>query len=207
MKKAIIVLAICITSADAKAQSEEAQQLLLNLEKLMQFKKILKNMYDGYKVLYKGYTAVKDISEGSFNLHKGFLDALLEVSPAVKKYKRTADIISYQVRIAREYKAAFNQFKESGQFTVEEIEFLGKVYANLFNETLKSADELILVITAGKLRMSDDERLQAIDKIYESVVDRFSFLKQFNNSTALLSLQRKSEQTEIKMSKIILGIK
>lgn len=36
-----------------------------------------------------------------------------------------------------------------------------------------------MVITSGKLRMSDDERLQAIDKIYLTVEDQYSFLKDF----------------------------
>ncbi len=206
MKKFIVVLIVCGFALQVKAQSAEAQQLILNWEKLAQFRKILKNMYDGYKILYKGYTAVKDISEGNFKLHKTFLDGLLQVSPAVKKYKRIADIINYQVRIAKEYKAAFNQFKEDKQFTAQEIDYVGKVYSNLFQESLKNIDELSMVITAGKLRMSDDERLQAIDKIYLSIEEQYSFLRDFNGNTAMLSLQRKSEQVQIDMSRRIYGI-
>jgi predicted DNA-binding ArsR family transcriptional regulator len=193
-------------SFQLKAQSDEVQQLLLNIEKLAQFKKILQNMYDGYKLLNKGYTAVKNISEENFNIHKTFLDGLMQVSPAVKKYKRIADIISYQLRIAKEYKLAFNRFKEEQQFSAEEIDYLGKVYSNLFNESLKSLDELSMVITSGKLRMSDDERLQAIDKIYIAVEDQYSFLKDFTNNTNMLSLQRKSEQLQIEMSRRLYGL-
>jgi hypothetical protein len=207
MKKMILILVLSVSFISTNAQSAEVQQLLLNVEKLAQFKKILKNMKDAYKIIFKGYTAVKDLSQGTFNLHKTFLDGLMEVSPGVKKYKRIADIFKYQLRITKEYKAAYNQFRDDKQFTVQEIEYVGKVYSNLFNETLKSLEELAMVITAGKLRMSDDERLQAIDKIYETVVDQYSFLNEFNNNTAILSLQRKSEQTEIKMSRIINGIK
>lgn len=193
-------------SFQLKAQSEEVQQLLLNIEKLSQFRKILKNMKDGYQIIFKGYTAVKDISQGNFNLHKTFLDGLMQVSPAVKKYKRIADIISYQLRIAKEYKLAFNRFKEEKQFTIDEIDYLGKVYSNLFNESLKSLDELAMVITSGKLRMSDDERLQAIDKIYLSVEEQYSFLKEFTNNSNLLSLQRKAEKAEIERSRRIYGL-
>lgn len=197
---------MCSMSFQLKAQSEEVQQLLLNIEKLSQFKKILQNMYDGYKLLNKGYTAVKNISEGNFSLHKTFLDGLMEVSPAVKKYKRIADIINYQIRIAKEYKLAFNRFKQEKQFTADEIDYLGKVYSNLFNESLKSLDELAVVITSGKLRMSDDERLQAIDKIYLVVEDQYSFLKDFTNNTNMLALQRKSEQAQIEMSRRLYGL-
>lgn len=207
MKKIIVVLIMCGMAFQTKAQSDEIQQLLLNVEKLAQFKKILKSMKDAYTILYKGYTAVKDISEGNFNLHKSFLDGLLQVSPAVKKYRRIADIINYQVRIVKEYKAAFARFKEDEQFTTDEIDYMGKVYKNLFEVSLKSIDELAMVITAGKLRMSDDERLQAIDRIYASIEDQYAFLKDFNGNTSMLSLQRKSEQVQIEMSRRIYGIK
>ena len=111
MKKLVVVMCICFSSIKGYSQADEIQQLLLNLEKLTQFKKILQNMYDGYEILHEGYTAIKDISEGNFNLHKNFLDALLEVSPSVKRYKRISDIINYQLRIVREYKSAYNNFK------------------------------------------------------------------------------------------------
>lgn len=207
MKKILILLLMLALNKMSFAQSEEAKQLLLNVEKLAQFKKILQNMYDGYKIIHKGYTTVKDLSEGNFSLHKTFLDGLMEVSPVVRKYKRIADIINYQIRIVKVYKGAFNQFKEDKSFTGDEIEYLRKVYANLFDQSVKNLDELAIVITAGKLRMSDDERLQAIDRIYASIEDQFTFLKEFNNNTAVLSLQRKSEQAEIRMSRRLNGYK
>ena len=201
MKKWKLVIVLCCVNISVSAQSVEIQQLLLNVEKLSQFKAILQNMYDGYKVLNKGYTTIKDISEGNFSLHKAFLDALLEVSPAVRKYKRISDIIGYQIRLVKEYKAAFNEFKNGDTFTPEEIEYLSKVYANLFKESVESLDELMVVITSGRLRMSDDERLEAIDRIYASVEDQFSFLKEFNGNTAMLALQRKSENADVTLSK------
>ena len=201
MKKWVFIILIAAFGSKSFGQSQEAQQLLLNWEKLTQLKKILNDMYTGYKIVHKGYTTIRDISQGDFTLHKDFLDGLLEVSPAVKKYKRIADIISYQLRIVKGYKTAFDQFKLSKYFTIEEIEYLGKVYSNLLKESLKCLDELGMVITAGKLRMSDDERLQAIDRIYITIVGQFSFLQDFNNSTAVLSVQREKDQQDIDISR------
>ena len=199
-----VLLAVAIGSVNA--QSHEAQQLLLNWEKLSQFKKILQNMYDGYKILHKGYTTIKDISEGNFSLHKTFLDRLLEVSSIVRKYQRVSDIIRYQVMIVSEYKTAFKQFKAEGAFSPEEIAYIGKVYANLLKKNSESLDELLMVITAGELRMSDDERLAAIDRIYSSIEEQAAFLKQFNIDTALLAMQRIGERTEIDLSKKLYGL-
>ncbi len=198
---------IVLVNVQGFSQSQEAQQLLLNWEKLTQLKKILNDMYAGYKILYNGYTTIKNISEGNFNLHKDFLDGLLQVNPIVRKYKRIADIINYQLKIVKEYKAAFNQFKQDKKFSPEEIDYLGKVYGNLFDQSLKSLDELNMIVTSGNLRMSDDERLQAIDRIYNEVVLQFSFLQEFNNSTAVLSVQREKDMQDIELSRKLYDIK
>lgn len=206
MKKLVILLAFISLNKISFCQSAEAQQLLLNVEKLAQMKKILQQLYDGYKILHGGYTAIKNISEGNFSIHEIFLDDLLQVSPAVRNYKRVADIISYQIRIAKEYKSAFNQFRESHQFSPGEIDQLSKTYNRLFKASLQCLEELAMVITAGRLRMSDDERLRAIDKIYNEVIDQYSFLQEFNNQTAILSVQREKEKMDIDLMKKIYGL-
>ncbi|TWI79049.1 hypothetical protein IQ13_3441 [Lacibacter cauensis] len=203
MKKIILFFLLCSMSFQSNAQAAEIQQLLLNLEKLAQFKKILQNMYDGFKLISNGYNAVKDISEGNFKLHKVFLDGLADVSPAVKKYKRIADIIDYQLRIVNDSKKVLQQFRSDKQFNTTELNYLATVYDNLIHQTLKHVEELLLVVTAGKLRMSDDERLAAIDRIFVSVESQYSFVREFSNSTKLLSLQRKSEQQQIDRMRLL----
>lgn len=207
MKKYLLILAVLLFSNLVFGQAQEAQQLLLNVEKLAQFKKILQDMKDGYQVLHHGYMTIKDLSQGNFSLHKTFLDALMEVSPAVRNYKRVSDIIMYQLRILKDYKIAFSEFKSGGQFSLAEIDYLSKVYANLLKESLNNLDELSIVTTARKLRMSDEERLQAIDRVYNRMVEQYGFLREFNSSTAMLSLQRKSEKAGIDLSRRLHDLK
>jgi hypothetical protein len=84
---------------------------------------------------------------------------------------------------------------------------MSKVYSNLFQESLKKLDELIMVITAGQLRMSDDERISAIDRIYSEVEDQLHFLRHFNSNTTILSAQRTKEFQEVEISKKLSGVK
>ena len=207
MKKLLLIVLIYTNSYSASAQSQEVQQLLLNWEKLEQLKAILQNMYDGYQVVSKGYNTIKNISQGNFSLHQVFLNGLLEVSPVVRNYKRIADIIAFQQSIMQEHKKAFNYFKASISFTPEEINYMGKVFGNLFQQSLKSLNELIMIITAGTLRMSDDERLKAIDQIFTDMQDKLTFLRSFNSSTKMLAVQRDKEQSQIDLSRKLSGIK
>ena len=200
MKRQLIVLIMMmglLFPSRVAAQSQEMQQLILNIEKLAQFKQILTDMKKGYQILNGGYNVVKDLSKGNFSLHETFLDALMQVSPTVRKYKRVGDIIHYQVLLVKEYKAAFNRFKNSGNFNPEEIAYLEKVYSKLFQESIRNLDELTSVISANTLRMSDDERLFAIDKVYADMQNKLSFLRNFNNNTSVLGIQRTKERNDI----------
>jgi hypothetical protein len=181
----------------ASAQSTEIQQLLLNVEKLAQFKAILSDMKKGYTILSTGYNSVKNIAQGNFSLHETFLDGLMLVSPEVRKYYKIADIISDQSAIVSEYKTAYRRFSGSGNFGTSELDYLGKVYGQLFSQSLENLDQLIMVITAGKLRMSDDERLQAIDRIHADTQDKLVFLRSFNRETGILNVQRQKERADI----------
>jgi hypothetical protein len=185
------------------AQAQEMQQLILNIEKLAQFRQILKDMKKGYEILNGGYNTVKNLAKGNFDLHKTFLDALMQVSPTVRNYKRVGDIVQYQVLLVKEYKASFNRFKNSGNFNAEEIAYLESVYANLFQESLRNLDELTTFVTANKLRMSDDERLSAIDKIYADMQNKLLFLRSFNNNTMVLAIQRAKEQNDVNVMRNI----
>ncbi|MFZ1527636.1 MAG: TerB family tellurite resistance protein [Ferruginibacter sp.] len=208
MKSLLILLLLTakISSNVLYAQSTEAQQLLLNVEKLAQLKKILSNMKKGYEIVSTGYNTIKDISQGNFNLHDAFLNALLQVSPTVKKYKRVADIISCQSQIVKEYRSAFNRFKSTNLFNSSEITYMEDVYKNLFNKSLQNLDELGMVLTAGKLRMSDDERIAAIDRIYKDISDKLVFLRSFNNEGSVLAVQRGREMVDTKLSEKLNGL-
>lgn len=198
MKKVLIILFLLSgTTFKAPAQIAELTQLALNIEKLAQFKQILSDLKKAYQILYGGYNTIKNISEGNFSLHQGFLDGMLQVSPAVKKYKKVSDIIISQERLVKEYKVAYGRFKSSKWFTAAEIEYIGTVYSNLFRQSLRNIDELVNVITANKMRMSDDERLTAIDQIYSNMQGKLVFLRNFNNSTTMLGIQRSKEQNEV----------
>lgn len=189
---------ICfLVSNVAFAQTQEAAQLLLNYEKLKQLEEILDNMYKGYKILTNGYERIKGIAEGNYKLHQVFLDGLLSVSPTVRNYKRIPQIIAYQQVLVKEYKRAYSKFKGDEHLTAAEINYLTAVYDHLVKASLKNLEELAMIITASKLRMSDDERLMAIDRIFVDIENKVSFLRYFNNSTQLLIIQRAKESSDV----------
>ena len=193
----LVTMGIGFVPVKASAQAYELERLVLDIEKLSQLKSVLTNLYKDYEVLETGYTAIKNISEGNFNLHKVFLDGLLAVSPTVQKYERVADIIEDQGKIVSEYKSAYNQFKQDKHFNQDEISYMLTVYNNLVSKSEKNLENLLNVVTANKLRMNDAERLHAIDGIYADTHDELVFLRQFNSRTGSLAVLRAKEENDL----------
>ena len=208
MRKTTVVLIFLMSLSTLKSfgQSDEIQQLLLNWEKLQQFEEILNNMYVGYKILDKGYTTIKNISEGNYSIHQLFLDGLMAVNPSVRNYKRIPYIIDYQKLLVKEYKNAYGRFKQDKNFSPQEIEYMVNVYNFLFQASLRNIDDLVMIITATKLRMSDDERMKAIDRIFYDMQSKVIFLRGFNNSTQLLAIQRARAANNVRTLNHIYGL-
>jgi hypothetical protein len=201
MKKIIIVViaVCCIMQLQlASAQTADLEQLSLDIEKLAQFKQILADMKKGYAIINTGYTTISSISQGTFNLHQGFLNGLLAVSPPLRAYSRVVQIISYQEILLSEYKSTYSSFKSGGRFTPNEITYMGTVYKNLFNQSVNNLSSLTMVMTNSQLRMSDDERLMQIDRIDKNMQEEVSFLRSFNNKASAIDAQRARQQQDSK---------
>ena len=210
MKKIFILAVIILLTlipVPIRGQGQEIQQLILNIEKLTQFRQILSDMKKGYQILSGGYKTVRDMAEGNFSLHKTFLDALLQVSPVVRNYKKVGDIISLQILLVHQSKTALGGFAKSNRFTQKELGYLERVYGNLLKQSLANLDELILIVTADRLRMSDDERLAAIDRIYAEMQDKVLFLQNFNAQCDILALQRAKETNDVDKGRALYELK
>jgi hypothetical protein len=200
MKKKIIIICIILLTTgmvprSGRAQSIDqlTQQLALDYQKLAGLKSILSQMYRGYEVLSKGYHAVKEVSQGNFSLHEAFLDGLLIISPAVRQYPRVADIINDQSALISEYHSAYSSFRQDKHFSPDEVSYMLSVYHHLVSTSLKNLDDLSMVMTDSKMRMSDAERLAAIDRIYSGGHGQLSFLRSFNDRNYRVAVQRARE--------------
>jgi hypothetical protein len=207
MKKVInVYLALCV-SLPSFSQIQESEQLSLNLQKLVQMKSMLSSMYNGYNIIKNGYNDISSIAKGNFNLHKNYFDGLLAVSPSVLKYRKIASIVSNQALIVKEYKEAHNRFRASGLFRVDEVLSMGIHYASLTEQAGRNIDELLLVVTPGRLRMSDAERLKSIDRIDGTVMQELEALRKYNCEQSVIAQQRRRVKNDIEVLKKVYGVK
>src|SRR5580704_7780994 len=206
MNGLVLIAFLGLGISTSRAQSFEVQQLLLDWQKLTELKDILSEMQSGYQILSQGYERIRSITEGNFNLHNNYLRSLLAVNPAIGSDPRVEGIIGFQASILSEYQSAFSRFKQDPHFTPEEISYLGTVYNNLFDQSKSDLTDLSRILTAGELRMGDQERIHAIDGIYSHGQEQLMFLRSFNNSTTLLAIDRATEANDAETAKRLYGL-
>lgn len=147
----------------------------------------------GYEIADQGISTVRSIRDGEFGLHSAFFSSLKAVNPAIRNNSKVAEIIAMQLSIS----SSLKEIRTVDYLSAENLVYVSEVAAVVLKECTADLDELLLVITAGKTEMKDDERLARLDKIYTSMKDKFAFVQSFSGEVQILAGQRKSELESI----------
>lgn len=187
------------------AQTDEIQQLLLNVEKLDQLREMLDNMKDKYQILSQGYNQVKGIAEGSFQLHEAFLNRLLRVNPRVRNYHKVAEIVQLQLALIRGMTKAKQELRRRDFLQEQELIQVEQLYGAWSKSSLHLLEELMLVLSDNQLQMNDWERIQAIDRVHEAVLELNKGAARFSGSLGQLGDMRTLKSQEIQSLQLLFG--
>jgi hypothetical protein len=157
----------------------------------------------GYEIVNGGLQTISDFSNGEFSLHNAFISGLKKVSPAIRNDVRVIEIIEMQLAIGK----AFGGLKANPNLSISNQLYIRNVRENLWEESLKDLEELLMVITAGKVEMSDDERIERLNKVYFSMQDKSAFTQNFVSEISLFTRQKEMEKRSIEQSRNSYGIK
>lgn len=187
-------------------QSVEIQQLVLNMEKLAQLKATYQTMLDGYRTLEKGYNQVRDLSKDNFLLHKDYLDGLLAVSPSVQQYGRIQAMVQQHTTLVQEYTTNLRQLQAGRMLQASELYQVKSSMAELVHHSATAVDELVEVLTPGRLRMSDEERISMIHRLDAVVSENLQELRAIALQYRNLVDRRALKKKELQRMKILYGI-
>jgi len=218
MKQVLVVIALFI-SVNASAQDpisliikEGIKKIIvavdLKIQKLQNktiwlqnAQKTLENALSKTKL-----TEIADWVQKQRKLYDDYFQELRKVKDAITYYHRVKDIIENQSAMVKEYKAAWATFRADKNFTAEELEYMSNTYSGMMEESLKSLDQLFLVVNAFATQMSDAKRLEIINACADSIEDGFMDLKEFNNQNKMISVQRAAEKGEIDYVRKLYGL-
>jgi hypothetical protein len=150
---------------------------------------------------------ISDWVEKQRTLYKDYFEELWKVKNAIAMYHRIKEVTTKQIALVNEYKNAFSLFKMDANFNQDEIGYMGKFYTGLIDESVKNLEQLFLVVNSFSTQMSDAKRLEIINSVADKVDKHYNDLKEFNNESIILSVQRAKTKHEVDTVKELYGLR
>lgn len=154
------------------------------MQQIAAYNALQSEIRQGNNVMKNGLGGIRDISTAELNAHAAYYNSLKTPSSAVKNNTQVKDISNYQTYIT----TAFGQ-SYSG-LTSDELNYFQSVKTLVLNECSHDLSDLQNLLTAGKLQLTDDERLKRMNTIHASMLDKYQFTESFTNSLKTLAIHR-----------------
>lgn len=194
----LLCFLVFISSAEAQTSGEWFRQKHTQkkylLEQIAALQVYTGYVRKGYAVARDGLGIVRDITDGEFGLHELFITGLKKASSAVSNDVRIAEVMAMELSIVGSFA---NLVKVKG-LPPDRLAYLKTVRSKLTNECLNDLEELLLVVTSGKVEMGDAERLSRLEQIHQRMRDKSDFVQDFSTQVFQLTKQQDSETRNIK---------
>jgi len=156
----------------------------------------------GYHIAQNGWGGIGNWVKGEFDLHSAYYSSLKTVNPTIRNNPKADSIVTYAQLIPQQ----FDHLNELNALDSDSRDYIGRVKMTMLSETDKDLAELQMVMTNGKVQLSDDERIERLDAIYERVRDKLVFSRTFCNSVRTLIIQYNNSLNDLNTLKGIYGI-
>ena len=195
-----MAILLMLSSLSVKSQtwsewfSQKKTQRKYLIEQLAALKLYTGYLKKGYEIGKSSLGFITDATNGEFNLHEDFFTSLKTVSPEISKYPKIAEIMLMQIKIRK----VLNATSSSEVVSENYRNYFQDVEGELLEHCERNLDDLLLVVTSGKVEMDEDERIKRIDAVYDATANNLSFAMHFARSVNTLELQKTAEQKALK---------
>jgi len=194
MKKIILILIIVIVfSQQMMGQAKQRKELLLQIAALQVYIDYAKK---GYSTVSKGLNFIGDVKKGEVNLHGDYFSSLLKVNPKVRNYYKIAEIISMQVKIVKVSSKTIKSLRAADLYHGTELAYVERALNRLLENCSNTLDHLLSVSTDSKLELTDDQRIERIDRMHQSMLEDYNFCMSFSREAGLLSFSKAKDLKE-----------
>lgn len=204
MKKLVLVLVLLfIASQNLGAQGKWRREMLLQIAAL---KVYMGYAQKGYSVVRGGLHFIGDLKKGEVKLHSDYFNSLKKVNPRISSYSKVTRIVWLQFKIIKIANKTIKELKGDDLFHGGELDYIERCFVRLFENCNRTLDELLLVSTNTTMVMTDDQRLERIDALYEAMLEDYTFCESLSSEALVLSLSKQREKKEIQYQRVLQGL-
>jgi hypothetical protein len=157
----------------------------------------------GYKIANGGLGYITGSLKDEFSLHTSYYNKLRSVNAVVKNNLKVNDILNWQRDILR----SMNNLDQATYLSTREKLYVGKVKQALLADCDEQITALQILLTNGKLKLTDDERIKRLNSIHLAMQSNYRFIADFAGKVKVYGLQKQQENTNLEISKFIFGIR
>lgn len=186
--------------------NQQSQKKKLMAEQIAGLEIYLGAIKGGYRIAQNGLTTAHELKNGTFSLHSAYFNSLEQVSPVVQnnpKGKATAELYR---QLIDHFDNELQWQKKHAQLTTAETTNLQKVADNLKKLAATDMAELTDVLTPGKLQLTDEQRLERLDKLYAAMKDKAAFTASFTGKCRQLASGREKAKADREQLRKLYGI-
>ncbi|AIZ65581.1 hypothetical protein PK28_18370 (plasmid) [Hymenobacter sp. DG25B] len=121
----------------------------------------------------------KVFSEKNLQLAKTWYDGLLQVSAAVRGYRRVQSVFEKQGRIIQNYSTAIETLRQSPYVAPEQLSAMTTIYTKMLTESANTLSDLQTIVSPAMLKMTDADRMRFIDKLDVKITDQLGLINYF----------------------------
>lgn len=121
----------------------------------------------------------KVFSEKNLQLAKTWYDGLLQVSSAVRSYRRVQSVFEKQGRIIQNYSTAIETLRQSPYVAPEQLSAMTTIYTKMLTESANTLSDLQTIVSPAMLKMTDADRMRFIDKLDAKITDQLGLINYF----------------------------
>jgi hypothetical protein len=186
-------------------QNRTQKQYLL--EQIAQLKIYLELTQKGYQIAKQGLATIHQLKNREFNLHKNRLDSLLTVNSSITSLARLqhiSDLHGSINQICEKLPAELAQCSGLAEVQKRQVD---TALEKLYQDCQVLVGGFLSVIRSGQLSMTDDERIQRIQELYQQFESNYLFAESLRRQVGLLCRQAAVQDGELDNRQIIHGIK
>ena len=183
-----LVAALSMFSFQAKAQwvVSDPTNLVQNIISAVQGTSTASNMINNLNESIKIYKQGKE-----------YYDALKSVHSLIKDARKVQKTIAMVSEITDIYVTGFNKMVGDPNFTPNELSAISTGYAKILEEGGALVTDLKNIVTGSNgLSLSDKERMDAIDQVYNKMLEYRNLTKYFTQKSISVSYIRAKEKND-----------
>lgn len=207
-----LFLLTCVLSLHTQAQSlggffsQQSQKEKLMVQQIVGIELYLHALNSGYKIAETGLNTAHELKNGTYNFHTAYFNSLEQVSPVIRNNPKGKLIADLYQQLNRQFDQELSWQQKAQQLSAPEMSNLSKVAANLKKLSDADMDELTTVLIPGKLQLTDQQRLDRLDKLYAQIKDKAAFTASFTGKCRQLAQTRERAKADREQLRKLYGI-